>query len=325
MTTNRSGTATFTTVGPTPRTLTVGVTGSGSVTSSPAGISCPGTCSASFPNGTAVTLTPAAGAGSTFTGWSNGCTGTGTGACVVTLNANATVNEAFTPVASGNLVVTVASSPATVTAGRAAQETYTVTNTGDGSETNAGLVINFPPGSTIVSNDPSQGTCTVGPASLTCSFGTTGGTFSLPNRGPGAPISLTTSALPAGYCGGHTCRGRLLTLSPFAGYTDPQHPAVLDISLDSSRVALWGPSFNVWVQKEDSYAAPTLVPDCKKKVVWAKFWFKHHHHGYFFWYIKWVKKVAKPSPCVAKRYIDSHGDSHTRILILSGDPKFARR
>jgi Bacterial Ig-like domain (group 1)/Divergent InlB B-repeat domain/Domain of unknown function DUF11 len=398
MTTNRSVTATFTTVAPTTKTLTVGVTGSGSVTSSPAGISCPGTCSATFPTGTAVTLTPTAGAESTFTGWSNGCTGTG--ACVVTLTGDATVNAAFTAVATGNLVVSVESNPPTVTAGRAAQETYTVTNTGDGDQTNSTIVINFPAGSTIVSNDPGQGSCTVSGTTLTCSLGTiasggnvvipvvvtvpasftgtfiptatvssdqngttavpdltgpdtepfvvgnatgfvppggsittgpatgdhpTGGTFSLPNSGPGAPISLTTSALPAGFCGGHTCRGRLLTLSPFAGYTDPNHPAVLDISLDKSRVALWGPSFNVWVQKEDSYAPATLVPDCKNKVEWAKFWYKCKHHWVFFWYIKSVKKIAKPSPCVAKRYIDSNGDSHTKILILSGDPKFARR
>src|SRR5439155_65795 len=51
-------------------------TGSGTVTSSPAGISCGTTCSASFTSGTMVTLTAAPAAGSTFTGWSGGgCAG----------------------------------------------------------------------------------------------------------------------------------------------------------------------------------------------------------------------------------------------------------
>lgn len=56
----------------TDHTLTVTKTGSGSgtVTSAPAGISCGATCSAEFANATAVTLSAAAAAGSTFAGWS---------------------------------------------------------------------------------------------------------------------------------------------------------------------------------------------------------------------------------------------------------------
>src|SRR5207244_8485831 len=60
-------------------TLTVNKagTGSGTVTSSPAGIDCGTSCSADYASGTLVTLTAAASAGSTFTGWSGGCSGTG--------------------------------------------------------------------------------------------------------------------------------------------------------------------------------------------------------------------------------------------------------
>src|SRR6266496_3998631 len=78
-------------------TLTVnkGGTGSGTVTSSPAGISCGATCSASYNSGTVVTLTAAAAGGSTFTGWSGGgCSGTGS--CVVTMNASTTITATFT-------------------------------------------------------------------------------------------------------------------------------------------------------------------------------------------------------------------------------------
>ena len=70
--------------GPVSYTLSMTVTGSGTVTSNPAGIACSaGTCSASFPSGTGVTLTPS---GGSLTGWGGACTGTGT--CSVTMTAN---------------------------------------------------------------------------------------------------------------------------------------------------------------------------------------------------------------------------------------------
>ena len=56
--------------GSTSVTLTVAVTGSGTVTSTPAGIDCGPTCSASFSTGTSVTLTATPAVGSTFAGWS---------------------------------------------------------------------------------------------------------------------------------------------------------------------------------------------------------------------------------------------------------------
>ena len=70
-------------------------TGSGTVISSPSGISCGTTCSGTYNSGTAVTLTATAGANSTFAGWSGGgCTGTGT--CSLSVNANTTVTATFT-------------------------------------------------------------------------------------------------------------------------------------------------------------------------------------------------------------------------------------
>ncbi len=70
-------------------------TGSGTVTSVPAGIDCGATCSSSFNENTLVTLTAAAAANSTFTGWSGaGCSGTGT--CAVTMDAVKTVTATFT-------------------------------------------------------------------------------------------------------------------------------------------------------------------------------------------------------------------------------------
>src|SRR5437773_5089627 len=78
-------------------TLTVSKPGSGSgtVTSNPAGISCGATCSASYNSGTSVTLTASPAGGSTFSGWSGGgCSGSGT-TCTVTMNAATSVTATF--------------------------------------------------------------------------------------------------------------------------------------------------------------------------------------------------------------------------------------
>jgi hypothetical protein len=82
-------------VGVPTHTLTVTKTGSGTgtVTSSPANIDCGATCAASFAQGTVVTLTASAAAGSSFTGWGGACTGTGS--CVVTMDLDRSVSANF--------------------------------------------------------------------------------------------------------------------------------------------------------------------------------------------------------------------------------------
>jgi subtilisin family serine protease len=78
-------------------------TGSGSVTSSPAGIDCGSTCSASFATGTGVTLAASPSAGSTFVGWSGACAGVGP--CVVTMSAARSVNATFDSSPAESLLV----------------------------------------------------------------------------------------------------------------------------------------------------------------------------------------------------------------------------
>ncbi len=68
-------------------------TGAGSVTSSPSGISCGVTCTASFASGTAVTLTATPAANSTFSGWDGACSGTGT--CTVSMTRARSVTATF--------------------------------------------------------------------------------------------------------------------------------------------------------------------------------------------------------------------------------------
>ena len=76
-------------------------TGSGTVTSDPAGINCGSTCSASYYPGTPVILTVTPASGSTFAGWSgSGCSGTGT--CSVTMDAPKTITAVFNSV-GGNV------------------------------------------------------------------------------------------------------------------------------------------------------------------------------------------------------------------------------
>jgi YVTN family beta-propeller protein len=77
--------------------LTVAKTGSGSgmVTSSPAGINCGTTCTAGYPAGTVVTLTATQAAGSTFSGWSGACTNAA-GTCSVTMSASQSATATFT-------------------------------------------------------------------------------------------------------------------------------------------------------------------------------------------------------------------------------------
>lgn len=111
-------------------TLTVNKTGAGTVASADGKITCGATCSASFPVGTAVTLTATPDAGASFTGWSGGvCSGTGL-TCSLTMNAAAQVTAAFTGGGGGN--VTVTTNAATGIAASAATLNGTITTPGSG-------------------------------------------------------------------------------------------------------------------------------------------------------------------------------------------------
>jgi Fibronectin type III domain/Divergent InlB B-repeat domain len=75
-------------------TLTISKTGTGTGTVSGTGISCGATCTDTYNQGTVVTLTATADAGSTFAGWSgSGCSGTGQ--CTVSMNAATPVTATF--------------------------------------------------------------------------------------------------------------------------------------------------------------------------------------------------------------------------------------
>jgi hypothetical protein len=82
-------------------TVSLGGTGTGTVTSSDNRLSCGTACTASYTSGAIVSLTATPAAGSIFAGWSGGgCNGTG--ACSVTVNASVTVTATFANSSAGS-------------------------------------------------------------------------------------------------------------------------------------------------------------------------------------------------------------------------------
>jgi|GEM_PF-2507160 conserved repeat domain len=126
--------------------------------------------------------------------------------------------------------------------------------------------------------------------------------FRLPNSGGGAPIVLRTETDGvATFCGGSTCSGKILFLSPFEGYTNKRAPARLKVTWDKT-VAGKGTKSKIYVQKE--VGGPiTRVPTCENT----------------------EKHIADPSPCIHKKEKLENGDIRFEIVLLSGDPRFARR
>jgi hypothetical protein len=128
MSQDRSVTATFTNA-TFDLTVSLAGTGSGTVTSLPAGIDCGVDCSETYNYNTSVTLTATPATGSVFDGWSGACTGTGS--CVVTMDQARSVTATFT-LQTFNLTVslagagsgTVTSSPAGIDCGVDCSETY---------------------------------------------------------------------------------------------------------------------------------------------------------------------------------------------------------
>jgi len=94
------------------------VVGAGVTVTGPNGINCPGTCGASFPIGTQVTLTVTGPAGATFAGWGGACASSGTApTCTLSMGAPQSVTATFTTTLTLTMVGvqgsgTVTSSPA---------------------------------------------------------------------------------------------------------------------------------------------------------------------------------------------------------------------
>ena len=120
-----------------PLTVSKLGSGSGSVSSTVAGINCGVTCSANFTSGASVTLTAAASPGSTFAGWNGACSGAGS--CVVSMSAAQGVMATFAlnvpgisfnppSITFANQNVGIASAAQTVTLANTDVSTLTITS-----------------------------------------------------------------------------------------------------------------------------------------------------------------------------------------------------
>ena len=106
----------------------------GTVTSTPSGVSCGTDCAHTYDSGAAVTLNAIVPSGSSFTGWSGACSGTGP--CVVTMAGHRWVTATFAAVPAAPpgradlRVATVSEPPASALRGGRFTASETVTNAG---------------------------------------------------------------------------------------------------------------------------------------------------------------------------------------------------
>ncbi len=118
--------------GPTSYLLSVTVSGPGTVTSSPPGITCStGTCSANFQSGATVMLTPTAGS---LASWGGACSGSGS--CTVSMTANRSATATFTAIAPDITATPTSVAFGPVVVGSLAKRDITLRNDG-----NANLVL----------------------------------------------------------------------------------------------------------------------------------------------------------------------------------------
>ena len=214
--------------------LATSVATGGTVTSNPAGISCGTTgtnsCSYSYTNNTAVTLSAVADSGYTFAGWSGACTGTGV--CSVTIDADKSVTASFNSSSPGTYQLSV---------GTAGDGSGTVTGTGiscptDCSESftaGAGVTLTASPGSGSTFTGWSGGGCSgTGTCSVTMDAAkSVTATFGLSSQ-PTYVLTVTktgngtVTSSPSGINCGATCSASFtagqsvtLTAAPTSGNT----------------------------------------------------------------------------------------------------------
>lgn len=121
-------------------------------------------------------------------------------------------------------------------------------------------------------------------------------------RGPAVPMSISHTPDEAlTFCNG-VCTGDVIHLAPFSHYTDPKHPAKVTIIWDHTQFGAG--TLSTIYKRSDSPQSPTttLRPCIKTKTT-----------GY------------TNLPCVFSRKVIKAGALQYILLMLSGDPKFARR
>jgi uncharacterized protein (DUF2141 family) len=203
-------------------TLTVAKagTGSGTITSSPAGISCGAECWHTYAQGTVVTLSQTAATGSRFVGWSGACGGTSS--CQVTMDAAKSVvatfsadTNALTVVQAGTGGGTVTSSPAGINCGGDCYETYEYGTVVTLSQT-AAAGSSFAGWSGACTGTGSCQVTMSAAKSVTASFSLSSGPYTLSltlaGNGTGAVNSSPSGIACGSYCSKAYASGTLVTL-----------------------------------------------------------------------------------------------------------------
>ena len=170
------------------RTLTVTVTGAGRIVSAPAGIDCTAGattgCTASFTDGTAVSLAALPGAGQLLAGWSGACGGAAT--CQVTMTEPRTVQATFSTVVLPVASVLVAPAVATIAPGSSA--TLTATPRDAAGQSIAGRTITWtsadPAVVTVSASGVVTGVGVGGPVAVTATVDGVSGSAQLTVRSP---------------------------------------------------------------------------------------------------------------------------------------------
>lgn len=240
----------------TPVSVSLVGTGTGTVTSSPAGLNCKPTCTALFPARTMVTLTAAPGAGQAFNGWTGPCSGLAL-TCAFPISSAEAVSAAFTDhwtvsvAFSGSGSARIVSTPAgldcgaTCSAGFAPGATVTLTATPDAASYIAdwgvpGCLPNTPTCTVTLGADttvpvktalkPTLGVTINGLGSLQVGINGTASSCASPSCSfpidPGTLLELT--AIPAGHAS---------TFSSYGGDCSGGLPTCY-LSMDASKVVI---------------------------------------------------------------------------------------
>ena len=218
------------TIGPPATPCSLAVTfqgdGAGNVLIEPGEIICVASCAPSIPSGTNVSLTPTAGNGSVFTGWTGDCSGTDV--CQLVMDSAHAVTATFSSVAF----------PLTVTVSN--PSSGTVVSSPPGINCAGSCVENFMAGTIVVlqanpaagfqftgwSGDCSgTGSCVVTMSAARNVTATFGSTFPLMVTGV-TPVFGTVGSTPAGISCGGVCASNfvvgtvvMLTANPAPGFT----------------------------------------------------------------------------------------------------------
>lgn len=207
--------------------VTINGTGSGNVSSTPAGIDCStadGTCSFNFTDGTLITLTAAPDSStSTFDGWT-GCPSATSTTCSFTLSATTTIMATFNATSTNNgggtptstatttadLSIAKTADVATTTEGGTIHYTITATDDGPATSTDAVATDTLPSGLTFVSANPSAGT----------SYSSSTGVWTIGDLAPSSTATLDLFATVDSGTAGHTITNTI-TAGESASSTDP--------------------------------------------------------------------------------------------------------